>query len=266
MADQTRPGAQTGNTGTGRGKTAPQFPAGDQGPRKAAGTMKEQTAGESSSGEGLTDKASDMASGLMAQVRERASDQVASQKDRAADGLGSVAQALRKAGNELRSSNTGLASYADRAVDELEHLSDRIREKDLAEVVSDLETFARRRPAAFLGGSFLMGLGLARLLKSSSDRRRASTRRHLGAERPPRATGMATPPGSDVRRQTGMGPGAGTTPGMGAGAGMGAGMGGSTGATAGAGTTGTGPGVVHPYGNDPLRPSTDNPERKGGRS
>jgi hypothetical protein len=246
MADQTRTGAQTGNTQAGRGKTGPQFPAGDQGPRKAAGTMKDQTAGESSSGEGLTDKAGDMASGLMAQVRERASDQVASQKDRAADGLGSVASALRKAGDELRSSNTGLASYADRAVDELEHLSDRIREKDLVEVVSDLETFARRRPAAFLGGSFLMGLGLARLLKSSSDRRRASTRRHLGAERPPRATGMSTPPGSDVRRQ--------------------AGMGGSTGSTPGAGATGTGAGVVHPYGNDPLRPSPDNPERKGGRS
>jgi len=33
-----------------------------------------------------------------------------------------------------------------------------------------VHAFARRRPALFIGGAFLVGLGLARFLKASSDR------------------------------------------------------------------------------------------------
>jgi hypothetical protein len=119
---------------------------------------------------GLTGAAGQVASGLLAQVKSRASSQVAAQQAKAAEGLGSVATALRKAGNELRTHNEGLASYADMAVDELEHISNRIREKSPGEYVRDLEHFARRRPAAFIGGSFLLGLGLARFLKSTQPR------------------------------------------------------------------------------------------------
>ena len=107
----------------------------------------------------------------MAQVKNQASSQVAAQQARAADGLGSVASALRKAGNELRSHNEGLASYADMAVEELEHISSRIRDKSPGEYLTDLERFARSRPAAFVGGTFLLGLGLARFLKSTQPRR-----------------------------------------------------------------------------------------------
>lgn len=120
---------------------------------------------------GLTGAAGQAAAGLMAQVKSRASSQVAAQQVRAADGLGTVANALRKAGDELRSHNESLASYADMAVDELEHISTRIREKSPGEYVADLEGFARSRPAAFVGGTFLLGLGLARFLKSTQPRR-----------------------------------------------------------------------------------------------
>ena len=37
-------------------------------------------------------------------------------------------------------------------------------------MLDDLNSFARRRPAVFIGGAFLVGLGLARFLKSSADR------------------------------------------------------------------------------------------------
>lgn len=138
----------------------------------STGTQGHTKQGNGSSLEGgLTGAAGEAASGLMAQVKSRASSQVAAQQAKAADGLGNVADALRKAGNELRSHNEGLASYADMAVDELEHISSRIRDKSPGEYVSDLEHFARRRPAAFVGGTFLLGLGLARFLKSTQPRR-----------------------------------------------------------------------------------------------
>jgi hypothetical protein len=130
---------------------------------------------------GLTDAAGQASKGLMDQVKHRTSAQVTAQQSKAADGLGSVAKALRKAGHELRPHSEGLASYADMAVDELEHLSTRLREKTPGEYVSDLEDFARHRPVAFLGGTFLLGLGLARFLKSSRPRRGVGYGRSAGA-------------------------------------------------------------------------------------
>lgn len=138
----------------------------------STGTEQHTKHGNGSSLEGgLAGAAGQAASGLMAQVKSRASSQVAAQQVRAADGLGTVADALRKAGNELRSHNEGLASYADMAVDEIEHISSRIRDKSPGEYVTDLERFARSRPAAFVGGTFLLGLALARFLKSTQPRR-----------------------------------------------------------------------------------------------
>jgi hypothetical protein len=68
----------------------------------------------------------------------------------------------------MRTENQTLAAYADRAVDQIQLFADRVRDKDPAEMVQDVERFARRNPTAFVGAAFLLGLGLARFLKSSS--------------------------------------------------------------------------------------------------
>jgi len=107
------------------------------------------------------------AAGVMDQVKQQASTRVNEQKERAADGLGSVASAIRQASEQLRSENQTLASYADKAVDQIQLFADRMRDKDPAEMVRDAERFARRNPAAFVGGAFVLGLALARFLKSS---------------------------------------------------------------------------------------------------
>ncbi|BCS33743.1 hypothetical protein TBR22_A29700 [Luteitalea sp. TBR-22] len=106
--------------------------------------------------------------GVMDQVKQTASSRVNEQKVRAADGLGSVANAIRQASEHMRAENQTLASYADTAVDQIQLFADRMRDKDPAEMVRDVERFARRNPGAFVGGAFLLGLGLARFLKSSS--------------------------------------------------------------------------------------------------
>ncbi len=112
----------------------------------------------------------DTASGFIGGIKQNVTSRVDEQKNRAADGLGGIANVIRNAGNELRNENEALASYVDAASDQMRRFADRIREKGVADMMDDVHTFARRRPALFVGGAFLVGLGLARFLKSSAER------------------------------------------------------------------------------------------------
>ena len=109
--------------------------------------------------------------GLLGGIQERISAGAQEQKNRAADGLGGVAQVFRNAGNELRTENETLASYVDMASDSLKRMADHVRDRGVTDMMDDLQHFARRRPAVFIGGAFLIGLGVTRFLKSSAEPR-----------------------------------------------------------------------------------------------
>jgi hypothetical protein len=97
---------------------------------------------------------------------------VTQRKDQAAERLGGLAGALRDTAHRLQEEDAeGFGRYADRAAEQLERFSSYLRDHDLRGFVRDTETFARRRPDLFLGGSFLAGLALARFLKSSAPER-----------------------------------------------------------------------------------------------
>jgi hypothetical protein len=108
--------------------------------------------------------------GVLGGVKQRVSSRVDEQKNRAADGLGGIADIFRSASNELRNENETIASYVDMASDQMKSFADQIRQKGIADFVAEVHVFARRRPALFIGGAFLIGLGIARFLKSSADR------------------------------------------------------------------------------------------------
>ena len=110
-------------------------------------------------------------------VKQRVASRVDERKNRAADGLGGIADVFRNASNELRNENETLASYVDMASDHMKRIADQIRQKGVADMIDDVHVFARRRPALFIGGAFLVGLGIGRFLKSSADR---STMRDYG--------------------------------------------------------------------------------------
>jgi len=110
------------------------------------------------------------ASQVLGGVKQRVTSRVDEQKNRAAAGLGGIADVIRSAGNELRNENETLASYVDTASDQMKRFADQIREKGIADLLDDVQVFARRRPALFIGGAFLLGFGIARFLKSSADR------------------------------------------------------------------------------------------------
>jgi hypothetical protein len=110
------------------------------------------------------------ANGVLGGIQQRVTSRVDEQKNRAADGLGGIADVFRTASNELRNENETLASYVDMASDQMRRFAETIRQRGVGDMLDDVHAFARRRPALFIGGAFLVGIGIARFLKSSAER------------------------------------------------------------------------------------------------
>lgn len=116
----------------------------------------------------VADQAQQAAGQVVGQAREQVSSRLAGQKDRAAEGLTSVAQALRQTGQQLRDQDQQVVTgYIDSAASQVERISNYLQQHDLGQLIDDVERFARRQPALFLGGTFMLGVLGARFLKSS---------------------------------------------------------------------------------------------------
>ena len=116
---------------------------------------------------GVTDSGQH-ASGILHQVRQKAASQLNEQKSRATESLGSVADAVRQSTRQLRDQQFDtVAQVVERAADQIERLSNHLRQRDLNELVADAQRFARQQPAMFIGSSFAAGLIAARFIKAS---------------------------------------------------------------------------------------------------
>jgi len=100
------------------------------------------------------------------QVRDTAVSVAEDRRHKAASGLGSVAEALRHTGENMQ--DKGPAEYVARAADQIDRVSSYFENTSFDQMVGQVENFARREPAIFIGGSFVLGLLGARFLKSSS--------------------------------------------------------------------------------------------------
>jgi hypothetical protein len=110
-----------------------------------------------------------VADGVVEQARKTAEAQVSDNKARAVDGLNSVAKAIRKTGENLRADDQdALTGYLDRAATQVDIAAGYIRSRTVGQIAGDVERFARREPALFLGGAFVAGLVGGRFLKSST--------------------------------------------------------------------------------------------------
>ena len=108
---------------------------------------------------------------LASDARRQVRDVVRRRQVSLAERLGGVAAALRDAGRRLdQEVADGLGDVVGRAAQRVERASGYVRRSEPRDMARDVEDFARRRPAAFLGGSFVAGLLLARFLKSSGGR------------------------------------------------------------------------------------------------
>jgi hypothetical protein len=121
------------------------------------------------------DDLEERARGLAGNARARVRAAANRPKDAAAAHLHGFASALRTAADDLSRRDQGFgAGCFEQVAEGLEQVSGALQDRDMAELVDDVEDFARRRRVAFLGGTVLAGLVLARLMKSSAARREPS--------------------------------------------------------------------------------------------
>lgn len=137
--------------------------------KQAATSVLEDAKGQART---LASQAKEETTKVAGQARDQITQAVSQRKDEAADRLGHLAGALRDTAHQLQEKDAdGFGQYAERAAEQVDRLSTYLRDHDLRGFVRDTETFARRHPDVFLGGTFLAGLALARFLKSSAPER-----------------------------------------------------------------------------------------------
>lgn len=93
-----------------------------------------------------------------------------SNRQTAASQIGAMAHALRNASAELEDRQEPLARAASRAADTIERFSRGLESRDLSDALHAAQDYARRQPALFFGGAFLLGIAAARFLKASGER------------------------------------------------------------------------------------------------
>jgi hypothetical protein len=87
--------------------------------------------------------------------------------DRARTTVQSTSGALRRAADDLQDENAWIGTGLRKAADWLEQTTGQIGQGDINQVVDNLNTFARRNPALFLGASLAAGFLIARLGKTA---------------------------------------------------------------------------------------------------
>lgn len=146
----------------------------------------------------MMDEAQHQMKGIADQAQEQVKSVVTSGKEQAAQSLGSIAEAFRQTGEQLRNQDKPTAAhYTHRMADQVEQISKYLAERDIDQLLEETESFARHQPEIFLGGAFALGLLFARFVKSSSERWEV-TRRGPGSYQPtgkyPMTTGHSAPP------------------------------------------------------------------------
>ncbi|HUE95346.1 MAG TPA: hypothetical protein VMN39_01740 [Longimicrobiaceae bacterium] len=108
----------------------------------------------------------DMAGDVGHKAAERMKEGIADRKQRTTESLENVAQSLRTAGSQL-SEQEGVGRYMAQAADQVDNLASFLRNHEVADLLDDVEGFARRQPTVFFGGAFALGVLGARFLKNS---------------------------------------------------------------------------------------------------
>ncbi len=137
-----------------------------QAPRPDGDALKQQAG---AAAQNLADQAQETAGQVTAQVKQTALSLLDAQKDRVTENLGALSDSLRQASAQLRQSEGGavFAQYLDTAAARVQGVSTHLDERAMSDLFSDLEGYARRQPAVFLGGMFAVGTLAARFLRST---------------------------------------------------------------------------------------------------
>lgn len=111
----------------------------------------------------LTEQAKEVASNAGEKLRAT----VTEQKAVGADYVGNVANIIRRTAYEFDGDIPQAGHYIRKAAAQLENVSDAMRNKDMSQIVGNVQDFARKQPTAFFGAAVLLGFAAVRFLKSA---------------------------------------------------------------------------------------------------
>jgi hypothetical protein len=112
----------------------------------------------------LGDAALDMAN----TAKDKVEAAVTERKSLGADYIGSIAQATGRAAHEFEAELPQAAHYIRQASEQIQGVADTVRERDVRELVGEVQDFARRQPTLFFGGAVVLGFAALRFLKSTA--------------------------------------------------------------------------------------------------
>lgn len=143
--------------------------------------------------------AQEKASELREQGSARLRDQFDQRSTQTGSQARSLAEALRRSGNDLSNEGNGNAAQLTRqAADRIERLGSYLEQKRGDELMRDVETFARKRPWLLAGIGMLTGVAAARFMKASSEQRYVDYRQANRRQGPSRRDIDASRSGLDV--------------------------------------------------------------------
>lgn len=109
----------------------------------------------------------DSASTLIDRGKEAAAETVEKGAERAKSSADSAANALRRAADDVEGDNRWIGSALRKSAEGIERATASLEGGDLSRSLDDLNGFARRNPAIFLGVSLALGFALARVGKTA---------------------------------------------------------------------------------------------------
>jgi hypothetical protein len=109
----------------------------------------------------------DSASTLVERGKDVASQKANEGVERVANSAQNTASALRRAAGDVETDNAWVSAALRKSADGLEQATRSLAGGDYTRGVADLNAFARRQPAIFLGASLALGFALARVGKTA---------------------------------------------------------------------------------------------------
>jgi len=134
----------------------------------------------------LTETAKSMAADAGDKLRDTLQDQKAA----GADYVGNVANIIRRTAYEFDADLPQAGQYIRKAATQLDNVSEAMRNRDMSEIVGNVQQFARKQPTAFFGAAVLLGFAAVRFLKSGSGASTTPTR--MASNTNTRSPGMNT--------------------------------------------------------------------------
>lgn len=101
-------------------------------------------------------------------AKDKIEAQVTQRKSIGADYIASIAQATGRAANEFEADVPQAAHYIREASEQIQSFANTVRERDVRELVGEVQEFARRQPTLFFGGAVVLGFAALRFLKSTT--------------------------------------------------------------------------------------------------